>query len=78
VDWPLRLGPRRPGDRFRPEGGRGAKKLKAWLIDRKVPREKRDALLVLADRSGRVLWLPELGARAEARGLGLRLLREEA
>jgi len=78
VDWPLRLGPRRPGDRFRPEGGRGSKKLKAWLIDRKVPREARDGLVVLADRSGRVLWLPELGARAEAPGLGLRLLREEA
>jgi tRNA(Ile)-lysidine synthase len=78
VDWPLRLGPRRAGDRFRPRGGPGSKKLKAWLIDRKVPREARDGLLVLADRSGRVLWLPELGARAEVPGLALRLLREEA
>jgi tRNA(Ile)-lysidine synthase len=78
VEWPLRLGPRRPGDRFRPRGGRGSKKLKAWLIDRKVPREARDGLLVLADRSGRVLWLPDLDARAEVPGLGLRLLREEA
>lgn len=78
VDWPLTLRSRRPGDRFRPEGGRGGKKLKSWLIDRKVPREERDRLVVLADRRGNVLWLPDLGARAAAPGLGFRLVREEA
>ncbi len=78
VEWPLELRPRRPGDRFRPEGGRGGKKLKSWLIDRKVPREERDRLVVLADRRGNVLWLPELAARAAATGLGLRLVHEEA
>ncbi len=67
VPWPLSLRTRRPGDRFRPEGGRGTKKLKAWLIDRKVPREARDALLVLAAGS-RVIALPELSAVAA--GLG--------
>lgn len=67
VPWPLALRTRRPGDLFRPEGGRGTKKLKGWLIDRKVPREARDALLVLA--SGRdVVALPELGVLAA--GLG--------
>jgi tRNA(Ile)-lysidine synthase len=67
VPWPLALRTRRPGDRFRPQGGRGAKKLKGWLIDRKVPREARDGLLVVA--CGRdVLALPELGVLAE--GLG--------
>ena len=73
VDWPLVLRTRRPGDRFRPERGRGSKKLKAWLIDRKVPREERDQLLVLADRRGRVLWLPDLEARG-ATPLELRLV----
>jgi tRNA(Ile)-lysidine synthase len=77
LEWPLCLRSRRPGDRFRPEGGRGEKKLKSWLIDRKVPREEREGLLVLADRHGRVLWLPELSARAAAPGLGLRVVREE-
>ena len=72
--WPLLLRTRRPGDRFRPERGRGEKKLKAWLIDRKVPREERDGLLVLADEAGRVLWLPELGVRARSPGLGFRIL----
>jgi tRNA(Ile)-lysidine synthase len=62
--FPLLLRTRRPGDRFRPEGGRGSKKLKSWLIDRKVPREERDRLIVLADRTGRVLALPSLGAKA--------------
>jgi tRNA(Ile)-lysidine synthase len=67
IPWPLALRTRRPGDRFRPDGGRGAKKLKGWLIDRKVPREERDGLLVLA--AGRdVVAVPELGALAQ--GLG--------
>jgi tRNA(Ile)-lysidine synthase len=67
VPWPLELRTRRPGDRFRPEGGAGGKKLKAWLIDRKVPRERRDALLVVAAGPD-VLALPELGARAQEAG----------
>jgi tRNA(Ile)-lysidine synthase len=67
VPWPLSLRTRRPGDRFRPEGGPGTKKLKSWLIDRKVPREERDALLVLAAGS-RVIAVPELAAVAA--GLG--------
>jgi tRNA(Ile)-lysidine synthase len=62
--WPLELRTRRSGDRFRPERGRGGKKLKAWLIDRKVPRTRRDVLVLLADLEGHVLCMPELGARA--------------
>lgn len=67
VPWPLALRHRRPGDRFRPDGGRGNRKLKSWLIDRKVPREERDGLLVLA-AGERVVAIPELSAVAE--GLG--------
>lgn len=80
IPWPLSLRNRRPGDRFRPEGGRGAKKLKGWLIDRKIPREARDGLLVLAaDRD--VVALPELGAFAQGvgptgAGLSVRLSAE--
>lgn len=62
--WPLELRGRRPGDRFRPDRGRGSKKLKAWLIDRKVPLARRDALVLIADLEGWVLCIPELSARA--------------
>jgi tRNA(Ile)-lysidine synthase len=67
VPWPLVLRTRRTGDRWRPEGGRGSKSLKRWLIDRKVPRELREALLLLAHGSD-VLAIPELDALSA--GLG--------
>jgi tRNA(Ile)-lysidine synthase len=63
--WPLLARTRRPGDRFRPAGGRGSKTLKAWLIDRKVARARREALLLVTDGTDRVLAIPELGALAE-------------
>lgn len=71
VAWPLWLRTRRPGDRFRPAGGRGGKKLKAWLIDRKVARARRDRLLLLADGAGAVLAIPELDAVAAGLPSGL-------
>jgi tRNA(Ile)-lysidine synthase len=67
VPWPVVLRSRRPGDRFRPDGGRGSKKLKSWLIDRKVPREVRDGLLVVA-AGDQVLAIPELDAVAQGMG----------
>jgi tRNA(Ile)-lysidine synthase len=73
VPWPALLRRRRPGDRFRPEHGRGGKKLKAWLIDEKVPREQRNELIVLAS-GARVLAIPALGvveAGLGASGAGL-------
>jgi tRNA(Ile)-lysidine synthase len=69
VPWPLSLRTRRPGDRWRPDGGRGSKTLKRWLIDRKVPRERRDGLVVLA-REGDVLAIPELSVVAAGLGPG--------
>ncbi|HVP67834.1 MAG TPA: tRNA lysidine(34) synthetase TilS [Anaeromyxobacteraceae bacterium] len=74
VAWPLWLRSRRAGDRFRPAGAPGSKKLKAWLIDRKVPREERDRLLVVADSRGRVIAIPALGARSESSGVSIRLV----
>jgi tRNA(Ile)-lysidine synthase len=67
VPWPVILRTRRAGDRFCPDKGGGTKKLKSWLIDRKIPRERRDSLLVVAS-GATVLAIPELAA--VARGLG--------
>ncbi len=50
---------RQEGDRFRPPGRNKAKKLKDFLIDKKVPRRERDGLLMIADED-EVLWIPEL------------------
>ena len=44
----LRLRTRRPGDRFKPKGmGGRSRKLKDWMIDRKIPRRIRDRIPLL-------------------------------
>ena len=48
---------RRPGDRIRPLGAPGGRRLKEVLIDHRVPRERRDRLpLLVVD--GRIAWVP--------------------
>lgn len=48
---------RRPGDRLRPLGAPGERKLKDLLIDRRVPRRERDRLPLLVV-AGRIAWVP--------------------
>jgi tRNA(Ile)-lysidine synthase len=48
---------RRPGDRIKPVGGRGRKKLQDLLVDQKVPRADRDRLPVVVDGNGHVVWV---------------------
>ncbi len=55
----LQVRHRRPGDRFRPAGAAGGKKLGRWLTDSKVPRRERDQL-VLVTRGSEVLWIAGL------------------
>jgi tRNA(Ile)-lysidine synthase len=76
LHWPFSLRHRLPGDRFRPKGGRGSRKLKKWLIDRKVPREERDGLLVVADATGEILFLPDLGVSSAESALDFSLVPE--
>jgi tRNA(Ile)-lysidine synthase len=53
---PLLVRSRRPGDRFRPLGGPGSRKLKSFLIDRKVPAGERGRIpLVLS--GDRIAWV---------------------
>ena len=58
----LMLRSREPGDRMRLSGG--SKSLARLLIDRKIPREERDALQVLASGK-KVLWAEGIGPAAE-------------
>jgi tRNA(Ile)-lysidine synthase len=48
---------RRPGDRFRPVGMGGRKKLQDFFVDRKVARERRDAVPIVADENDRIVWV---------------------
>jgi tRNA(Ile)-lysidine synthase len=48
---------RRPGDRLRPLGAPGSRKLKELLIDRGVPAERRELLPIL-ELDGRIAWVP--------------------
>ena len=48
---PLIIGNRRGGEYFFPAGGVGKKKLKDYLIDKKIPQAERDGLLLVTDQS---------------------------
>lgn len=61
LDWhklkkPLEVRSRRPGDRFRPLGLGGSKKLKDFFIDAKVPLEERDRIGLLAS-GDEIYWV---------------------
>ena len=47
---------RETGDVFSPIGMKGSKKLKDYFIDKKIPRENRDQVLLLADGS-EIVWI---------------------
>jgi len=48
---------RRPGDRLRPLGSPGQRRLKDLLIDRRIPRHRRDRLPLLVI-DGEIAWVP--------------------
>ncbi len=48
----------RPGDRFRPLGAPGTRKLQDWFTDRKWTLKKRHKTPVVTDADGGVLWVP--------------------
>jgi tRNA(Ile)-lysidine synthase len=57
---PLRVRAPRPGDRMRPRGGRGSRKLSDLLIDAKIPRARRSGLSLLEAADGTILFVPGL------------------
>ncbi|HUE75931.1 MAG TPA: tRNA lysidine(34) synthetase TilS [Chloroflexota bacterium] len=66
---PLVVRRRKPGDRYRPAGGTGSRKLSDLLIDAKVPRALRDGLAVVEDQLG-IVWVEGLRAAERASGPG--------
>jgi tRNA(Ile)-lysidine synthase len=48
---------RRPGDRFRPAGFHGRKKLQDFFVDRKVAHAQRDRVPIVVDDSDRIVWV---------------------
>lgn len=69
VTSPLVVRNRRPGDRLRPFGAPGTRKLQDLFVDRKVPRSERDAVPLVVDSSGRILWVAGVTIAEECRVL---------
>jgi len=57
VNLPIYIRYREAGDSFIPLGMQGRKKLKDFLIDEKVPRFKRDKILLLVDAENNIIWV---------------------
>ncbi len=70
VPAPLVVRGRAAGDRMRPRGLGGSKKLQDLLVDRKVPRAERDRVPVVADATGRIVWVVGHAVDADAVAAG--------
>lgn len=58
IQWPISVRTRRQGDRMRVKGLNGSKKVQDMFVDAKVPSSLRDAMPIVEDASGQILWLP--------------------
>jgi tRNA(Ile)-lysidine synthase len=83
LSWPLVLRRPQPGDRMRPRGGRGSRKVADLFIDAKVPRAERSRRLVVASSDDEILFVSGLRPSRVAaptpttsRWLGLATVRE--
>lgn len=54
--WPLKIRTRRPGDRMRPQGLKGSKKVQDMFVDSKVPPSLRSSIPLVEDGAGQLLW----------------------
>jgi tRNA(Ile)-lysidine synthase len=64
---PLAVRNRRPGDRFRPLGLGGRKKLQDYFVDKKIPRNRRDSVPLVVDETDRIVWVAGHGIDDEFR-----------
>ena len=56
IHFPLLVRARIPGDKFKPLGMKGSKKLKEYFIDEKIERAERDKIPLICDQEG-ILWI---------------------
>jgi tRNA(Ile)-lysidine synthase len=66
-EMPFTVRNRRNGDRLRPLGAPGSRKLQDVLVDRKVPRQERDRVPIVTDAGGRILWVAGVTIAEEGR-----------
>ncbi len=64
IQWPLCLRGWQPGDRFKPLGLSGHKKLQDFFVDLRIPRESRRNIPILCDRE-KICWI--VGYRLDER-----------
>ncbi len=67
LEWPLTVRTRKSGDRMRPRGGRGSRKLSDLMIDARIARAGRAALPIVTSARGELLFVPELRPGESAR-----------
>ena len=60
LQLPLLVRPWQPGDRYRPLGAPGSRKLQDCFTDRKIASAQRRRLPVVCDATGAILWVPGL------------------
>ncbi|MBR5519874.1 MAG: tRNA lysidine(34) synthetase TilS [Clostridia bacterium] len=64
INGEIKIRNRLPGDTFRPNARSGSKPLRRVMIDRKIPKDLRDYIPVVADDVG-VIWVWGLGYHAD-------------
>ena len=67
IEGPLVVRNRRPGDIFRPLGLQGRKKLQDFFVDEKVRRSERDAVPLVVDSKGQIVWVAGLSVAEDFR-----------
>ncbi len=70
LEWPLTARARKSGDRMRPRGGRGSRKLSDLMIDARIARAWRAALPIVTSARGELLFVPGLRPAESARPTG--------
>jgi tRNA(Ile)-lysidine synthase len=67
VAAPLAVRYWQPGDRFRPLGAPGRRKVQDLFVDRKVPRAQRHLVPIVVDTHGHILWVAGVAMAEECR-----------